>query len=107
MDKNDILVPESFLKQPLKDENIIILKWKISRNSGAKKSRFNLVNSIARKMQRKLPKENFIIYLKGVNTSLCHIYNKAEDAWYGVALEDWRKIDKRRHWRKGKRTNKK
>lgn len=107
MAKTIIYATESFLKEPLKEENIIVLKWKITQNRGAKKSRFNLVNSIVKKMMRKDPKENFVIYLKGSNTSLCHIYDKEDDSWIGIPIEDTSKINKRRYWRKGKRTNKK
>lgn len=107
MANHKIITTESFMNESIKDENIITLKWKISRNRGAKKSRFNLVNSIVKKMMRKDPKENFIIYLKGSNTSLCHIYDKEDDSWIGVPIEDTSKINKRRYWRKGKRTNKK
>lgn len=98
---------ESFLKQPIKEENAIFLNWKFSRNAGARKSRFIMVNSIARKMQRKEPKENFIIYLKGMNISLFYIYDIEKCSFIRISLANESKISKRRYWRKSKRTTKK
>lgn len=93
-----------FLNQPIKDENIITLNWKVSKNKGAQKSRMNEINTIARKMCGKLPKETFVIYMKNSNTSLVHLYVNETDSFFGIPIIDEAQIGKRKHWRKGKRT---
>lgn len=103
-DKIKIMTFDDLKNLPIKDENIITLNYKISNNKGAKKSRFNEVNTIARKMTRKLPKENFIIYIKSSNTSFIHIYFEEMDSFFGIPIHDEAQISKRKHWRKGKRT---